>query len=183
MSSTFLSWILNNQTVRTLVREQHNSSTFPYRNEHKLAKIALSFWDGGSGSQGTSEWSGGPTDWSNPYNPDYQMFVDWVSVECYDNEGVNPATVTSFLPPLSTAKSKSATRTTTQTVDAVTTSSSSPTSITETELASPSATTMMKTTSTKGDNTSAGKRTDWNLALMIAAETVGIALILRGLLF
>jgi beta-glucanase (GH16 family) len=57
-----ITWSLNNQTVRTIVREARNSTTFPYRDEHRLSKVAISFWDGGSGSEGTSLWSGGPTD-------------------------------------------------------------------------------------------------------------------------
>ncbi|RUS21498.1 hypothetical protein BC937DRAFT_92467 [Endogone sp. FLAS-F59071] len=41
----------------------------------------FSVWDGGSGSPDTTNWAGGPTDWSD-VNRIYRMEVDWVQVQC-----------------------------------------------------------------------------------------------------
>ncbi|KAI9011756.1 concanavalin A-like lectin/glucanase domain-containing protein [Hyaloraphidium curvatum] len=175
-------WILNNQTVRTLVREQHNSTDFPYRTgEHRLMKVAISLWDGGSGPQGTMDWSGGPTNWDNPRNPDYVATVDWIRVECYDSEGVDPRTVTSFLPPLSTGRS-TATRSamTTASVTSAEQSKTATTS-TQTEIESPPRTT--SSVRNQESENSAASKADWAAMMTLAAEGLGLALFISSCLF
>lgn len=168
-----ITWTLNNETARVIVREEHNSTNFPYRSDHRLAKIAFSFWDGGSGSQGTSDWSGGPTNWENPHNPDYRMFVDWVSVECYDSQGIDPASVSSFLPPLKTAKTSSTT--TSLFVEATPTIAAAST---ETEVHSTQSMVPAANPGSSSSGTSSGsRRTESPWTAMIIAEVLAIALL------
>ncbi|KAI9004546.1 concanavalin A-like lectin/glucanase domain-containing protein [Hyaloraphidium curvatum] len=77
-TSDYIAWKINGNTVRMLYRGDMGSR-FPDR----PAKIVFDLWDAGVGTPpGTVAWSGGPTDWSNEYNPDYRMQVDWITINC-----------------------------------------------------------------------------------------------------
>lgn len=49
------------------------------------SRISFSLWDGGQGAEGTADWAGTPTDWSDP-NKMYTMTVDWVNITCFQQD-------------------------------------------------------------------------------------------------
>ncbi|KAG0203360.1 hypothetical protein BGX28_004358 [Mortierella sp. GBA30] len=73
-----LTWFINGQAVRTLLRSEANNGTqYP----STPSQIQFSIWDGGLSEAETREWAGGPTDWVSQST--YEMFVDWVDIKCY----------------------------------------------------------------------------------------------------
>lgn len=80
-----LTWFIDNQKVRTLLRSEVNGTKYP----STPSQIQFSIWDGGLAHPETREWAGGPTDWSDTH-PTYEMFVDWVDIKCHTP--VDPAT-------------------------------------------------------------------------------------------
>ncbi|KAG0306916.1 hypothetical protein BGZ98_001452 [Dissophora globulifera] len=73
-----LTWFINGQVVRTLLRSEVNGTKYP----STPSQIQFSIWDGGLADPETLDWAGGPTDWSDSH-PKYEMFVDWVDIKCY----------------------------------------------------------------------------------------------------
>ncbi|KAF9408712.1 hypothetical protein BGZ76_005807 [Entomortierella beljakovae] len=74
-----LTWSVNDQVVRTLLRSEVNGTKYP----SSPSQIQFSVWDGGLAEPETQAWAGGPTDWSEN-RPKYEMYVDWVDIKCLD---------------------------------------------------------------------------------------------------
>ncbi|ORX97712.1 concanavalin A-like lectin/glucanase [Basidiobolus meristosporus CBS 931.73] len=78
----YITWSVDDKVVRTVDKARTlNATTNAYLYPQRMARIQLGIWDGGRGSEGTKEWAGGETDWSDP-NRVYSMYVDWVKIEC-----------------------------------------------------------------------------------------------------
>jgi len=75
---TFVKWYIDGNVVRTLYKKDVGDF-FPSR----LSRVQFSIWDSNQGAQGTVQWAGGPTDWSNPTNPNYKLIIDSVDISCY----------------------------------------------------------------------------------------------------
>ncbi|KAK9763787.1 putative glycosidase CRH2 [Basidiobolus ranarum] len=100
----YIRWSVDGQELRTVNRQdtwdpELKAFKFPYRPQ----RVQFSIWDAGQASDGTSEWAGGRTDWSDA-NRVYKMYIDWVDVQCkysgnetapwpgpgYDKPTINP---------------------------------------------------------------------------------------------
>lgn len=77
-----ISWSLDGQVLRTLNIADTKASNGTFLFPSGPQRVQFSVWDGGMGLQGTSDWAGGPTDWSDK-NHVYSMYVDWVNITCY----------------------------------------------------------------------------------------------------
>lgn len=102
-----IKWWMDGEVKRTL-KASDVPGKFPYRS----SKLVFTVWDGvsslqslvlratkwrvnvvvlfheqGSGAQGTSDWAGGPTDWSNPAPPNYRIQIGEVYIRCEDENG------------------------------------------------------------------------------------------------
>ncbi|KXS17595.1 glycoside hydrolase family 16 protein [Gonapodya prolifera JEL478] len=77
---SFVSWTLDGvETYRlTLASVGNDLTKFPYR----PGKGVFNIWDGGAGDAVISKWANGPTNWTDPNNPAYAMYVDWVETRC-----------------------------------------------------------------------------------------------------
>ncbi|CAG8601215.1 15579_t:CDS:2 [Acaulospora morrowiae] len=81
-----LSWGVDGKVLRTVTKKSTFSSTDNvYKYPSQPSRVAFSIWDGGMGAPGTGNWSGFPTDWSDP-NKVYTMYVDWVNVTYETND-------------------------------------------------------------------------------------------------
>ncbi|KAJ2309588.1 putative glycosidase CRH2 [Coemansia sp. RSA 2705] len=85
----FISWAVDGKTLRTLKREDtYNKSAKEYRFPAAEGRVGLSIWDGGnSGAEGTEEWAGTPTPWTD--STVYQMFVDSITIKCSGSDLAN----------------------------------------------------------------------------------------------
>ncbi|ORX87837.1 concanavalin A-like lectin/glucanase, partial [Basidiobolus meristosporus CBS 931.73] len=87
----YIKWSVDGRVLRTVNRQDTwdpdlNEFKFPYRPQ----RIQLSIWDAGQASDGTSQWAGGRTDWSESSRV-YKMYVDWVDIQCkYDGNETAP---------------------------------------------------------------------------------------------
>ncbi|KAI9005146.1 hypothetical protein DFJ74DRAFT_692996 [Hyaloraphidium curvatum] len=77
-----IEWWLDGSVKRTLL-----ASSVPGKFPYRSSKFVFTIWDGGQGAQGVAEWAGGPTDWSQPVNPNYRIQVDSVQIRCEDENG------------------------------------------------------------------------------------------------
>lgn len=77
-----IEWWMDGKLERTLL-----ASSVPGKFPYRPSKVVFTVWDGGSGAQGTSDWAGGPTDWSNPAPPEYRFLVERVQIRCEDENG------------------------------------------------------------------------------------------------
>ena len=73
-----ITWWIDGVALRTLYQKDVGTQ-FPSR----LSRIQFSIWDSNSGAAGTVSWAKGPTDWSNPTNPNYKVQIDSVNISCY----------------------------------------------------------------------------------------------------
>ncbi|KAJ3279694.1 hypothetical protein HK104_001239 [Borealophlyctis nickersoniae] len=96
-----LSWGINNQTVRTIYKENSTSPMTPAGERwfpSTPSLIQFSVWDGGSStSEGTRTWAGGPINWGS--NNVLTAVYDWIDIQCYDYDN-NPV---SAWPPIGTS--------------------------------------------------------------------------------
>jgi len=77
-----LTWIVDGERVRTVTKESTwDAEANVYRYPSVDSRISFSIWDGGMGPEGTADWAGSPTDWSDE-NKVYSMYVDSVTVKC-----------------------------------------------------------------------------------------------------
>jgi beta-glucanase (GH16 family) len=74
-------WSIDGKVVRTLNKEDARADNGTYMYPFRPMRVQFSIWDGGALAKGTADWAGTPTDWSDP-NRVYTMFVDWIKVEC-----------------------------------------------------------------------------------------------------
>ena len=77
-----IKWWMDGEVKRTLL-----ASSVPGKFPFRSSKLVFTIWDGGSGAPGTSDWAGGPTDWSNPAPADYRIQVGQVQIRCEDENG------------------------------------------------------------------------------------------------
>ncbi|CAG8582023.1 3976_t:CDS:2 [Ambispora gerdemannii] len=80
-----ISWIIDGVTARTAYQKDTWDSTLnQFKFPSRPSRIQFSMWDGGMGAEGTANWAGSPTDWSDQ-NKVYSMYVDWVNITCFYN--------------------------------------------------------------------------------------------------
>ncbi|KAJ2846854.1 putative glycosidase CRH2 [Coemansia erecta] len=76
-----IQWKVNDQLFRTVKRsDTWDAAKGVFKYPEAEAFISFSIWDGGSGAKGTSDWAGGPINWSaSPFN----LAVKSIAVNCY----------------------------------------------------------------------------------------------------
>ncbi|KAK9704449.1 putative glycosidase CRH2 [Basidiobolus ranarum] len=78
----YIKFYVDNKVVRTIYKKDTwDSEKSTYKFPSRLALVQLGIWDGGSGAEGTVDWAGGKTDWSDPKKV-YKAYFDNVKVEC-----------------------------------------------------------------------------------------------------
>jgi beta-glucanase (GH16 family) len=75
-----ITWYVDGAIIR-VVNRLSTLSNGVYRFPSRPGKVSFNVWDGGMGAQGTAEWAGTPTDWSNP-NKVYTMSVKDIDFQC-----------------------------------------------------------------------------------------------------
>jgi len=79
-------WLVDGNVIRTMKKaDTWDAASNAYHYPTQQSQISFGIWDGGQGAEGTAFWAGSPTDWSKDPNPDYQVFVDWVDIQCFYN--------------------------------------------------------------------------------------------------
>jgi len=80
----YLSWKMDGKLLRTLFKNQTwDAQSQTYNYPTRESRLAFSLWDGGSQTEGTTNWAGGVTEWNERAPPSYRMMVDWVKIDCY----------------------------------------------------------------------------------------------------
>ncbi|CAG8573908.1 7232_t:CDS:2 [Ambispora gerdemannii] len=77
-----ITWSLDGKPLRTLQFEDTKASNGSFLFPSGPQRIQFSVWDGGMAAEGTANWAGTPTDWSDKSRV-YTMSVDWVNITCY----------------------------------------------------------------------------------------------------
>ncbi|KAJ1654235.1 putative glycosidase CRH2 [Dispira simplex] len=78
---SYIEWKVDGKAVRRLERNstlKDGVYQFPYR----PSLVQFSIWDANQIGEGTEEWAGGATDWSNP-NQRFTMYIDELTVSCH----------------------------------------------------------------------------------------------------
>ncbi|KXS21125.1 glycoside hydrolase family 16 protein [Gonapodya prolifera JEL478] len=75
----WFAWYVDGQNRRTVYRTDNCDANWLGADQ---ILVVGELWDGGSGNPGTALWSGGPTDWSDPNNPNYKMTISDFSAQC-----------------------------------------------------------------------------------------------------
>ncbi|KAK9764114.1 putative glycosidase CRH2 [Basidiobolus ranarum] len=106
----YIKFSVDNKVVRTLYKKDTwDEKLKVYKFPSRLALVQVGLWDGGRGSEGTTDWAGGKTDWSNP-DTVYKAYFDHINVECKyggNETQVWPTSTTSVVTPTTTSVSSS----------------------------------------------------------------------------
>jgi beta-glucanase (GH16 family) len=83
----YITWYVDGKAIRTVRKtDTDRLSNGTYKFPNKLSRVQFSIWDGGSSAEGTAQWAGTPTDWSDKSRV-YSMYVKSLKIEClYPNK-------------------------------------------------------------------------------------------------